>query len=283
MNAPGLSLPAPQNIRLPVRLLGPVTDVWVLTRRNLIHIAREPMQLSDVTVQPLLFTLLFVYIFGSGIPIPGGGSYADFAVAGLLAFNISMATTGTSVGLSSDLTTGVITRFRTLPMRPSAILAGRSATDMATSALCAVVVALIGLAVGWRPEHGLLAAAGGIGIAWLFGYALSWVMACVGLVSKGPESASAVGILTLFPIAFVSNALVPVRGMPAWLRDIVEWNPLSAVTTATRKLFGNPDPAAALQVWPMQHPVVAALAWSAALLTISVPLAATLFRRRTVD
>ena len=125
----------------------------MLTGRNLVHIAREPVQLSDVTVQPVLFTVLFVYMFGSGVVLPGGGSYADFAVAGLLALNLTTSAMGTAVGLSTDLNTGVIDRFRTLPMWRSAVLVGRSLADLLTAGVCAVIVALTGLAVGWRPER----------------------------------------------------------------------------------------------------------------------------------
>src|SRR5262249_30738192 len=133
------------------RLAGAARDVVVVARRNLVHIAREPMQLSDVTLQPVLFTLLFVYVFGAGIPI-AGGSYASFAVAGVLLLNLTTSSVGTAVGLTSDLNTGLVDRFRTLPMWPGAVLVGRSLTDVLTAALCTTIVALSGLVVGWRPE-----------------------------------------------------------------------------------------------------------------------------------
>ena len=132
-------------------LLGSLADIWAMTRRNIVHISREPMQLSDVTIQPLLFTVLFVYIFGGAIPIPGGGSYVDFLLAGILALNLTTSTMGTAIGLSTDLHEGMIDRFRTLPMWRSAVLVGRSAADFLTSVVCAAIVALTGLAVGWRP------------------------------------------------------------------------------------------------------------------------------------
>ncbi len=255
-------------------------DVYVVTRRNLVHIAREPMQLSDVTIQPVLFTLLFVYVFGSGIPVPGG-SYASFAIAGLLLFNLTTSSMGTAVGLTVDLRTGIIDRFRTLPMWPPAVLVGRSLTDALTAMLCTVIVALSGLVVGWRPEAGPAAMLAGFGIALLFAYALSWLAACVGLWAKGVETAQSFGFLVLFPISFISNALVPTRNMPDWLRTIADWNPLSAVTAACRTLWGNPNPSALDAAWPMQHPVWAATAWSVALLIVCLPIATMLFRRRT--
>ena len=255
-------------------------DVWAMTRRNLVHISREPTQLSDVTVQPVLFTALFVYIFGGGIPIPHG-TYKDFVLAGILSLNLVTSTMGTGVGLSTDLHEGIIDRFRALPMWRASVLVGRSLADLATFFLCALIVGLTGLVVGWRPDAGLGSIAGGFALVLLFAYSLSWACACLGIVSKGPESATGVGLIFLFPLAIVSNALVPTQGMPAWLQVIANWNPVSAVTAAARTLFGNPNPSAALHVWPMQHPVLASLAWSVAILLVFVPLATHLYRRRT--
>jgi ABC-2 type transport system permease protein len=256
-------------------------DVTALTGRNLVHIAREPLQLSDVTVQPLLFTLLFVYVFGAGVVLPDGGSYAAYAIAGLLALNLTTSSMGTAVGLSTDLGTGVIERLRTLPMWRPAVLVGRSLADLMTAALCSAIVAATGLVIGWRPERGITLALAAFAIVLLFSYALSWGCACLGMVSKGPESAQGTGLVILFPLAIVSNALVPTQHMPDVLRTIANWNPVSAVTAAARELFGNPNPSAAIQAWPMQHPIVASVAWSLALLTLFAPLATVLYRRRT--
>jgi ABC-2 type transport system permease protein len=262
------------------RLRGPWRDVVVLTRRNLVHIRREPLQLSDVTVQPVLFTLLFIYIFGSGIPI-AGGSYKDYALAGLLLLNLTTSALGTAVGLSTDLSTGVIDRFRTLPMWRAAVLVGRSISDILAASLCVAIVALTGLAIGWRPGAGAASVVAGFAVALLFSYAVSWGCACLGLVVKGPESAQSMGLIFLFPLAFVSNALVPTQGMPGWLQTIADWNPVSAVTAACRHLFGNPNPSGSIAAWPMQHPVWAALGWSVLMLAVFAPLAAFLYRRRT--
>ena len=256
-------------------------DVLVLTGRNIVHIAREPLQLSDVTIQPVLFTLLFVYVFGSGVVLPGGGSYTDFAIAGLLALNLTTSAMGTAVGLSNDLNSGVIDRFRTLPMWRAAVLVGRSLADLSTAALCTLIVALTGLVIGWRPHTSILEVIAGFALFLLFAYALSWACGCLGIVSKGPESAQGVGLVILFPLAIVSNGLVPTQRMPAVLRFIADWNPVSAVTAAARHLFGNPNPSATIQAWPMQHPVEASRLWSVALLLIFAPLATFLYRRRT--
>jgi ABC-2 type transport system permease protein len=268
--------------RVPDRswLSSKVHDVVVLTRRNLVHITREPLQLSDVTIQPVLFTLLFIFVFGSGVPIQGG-SYKDFAIAGLMLLNLTTSAMGTAVGLVSDLTTGAIDRFRTLPMWRSAVLVGRSVADLLSATLCISIVALTGLAIGWRPDASAASILAGFGVALLFSYALSWACACLGIVSKGPESAQGMGLIILFPLAIVSNAMVPTSGMPGWLQTIANWNPVSAVTAAVRQLFGNPNPSSSLTVWPMQHPVLAAVSWSVAMLAVFAPLAAYLFRKRT--
>jgi ABC-2 type transport system permease protein len=264
-------------------LLRRFNDVAVLTGRNLVHIAREPLQLSDVTIQPVLFTLLFVYVFGAGVSLPGGGHYKDFAIAGLLALNLTTSSMGTAVGLSTDLNGGVIDRFRTLPMWRPAVLVGRSLADLLTATICAAIVAVTGLAIGWRPSGSVLSTIGGFAIFLLFSYALSWGCACLGIVSKGPESAQGIGLVILFPLAFVSNSLVPTLHMPLVLRTIADWNPVSAVTAAARHLFHNPNPSATSHAWPMQHPVLASVIWSLVLLAIFAPLASMLYRRRTTD
>lgn len=261
-------------------LASKVSDVVVLTRRNLVHITREPLQLSDVTIQPILFTLLFIYVFGSGVPIHSG-TYKDFAVAGLMLMNLVTSAIGTAVGITSDLTTGAIDRFRTLPMWRAAVLVGRSVSDLLSACLCIGIVALTGFLIGWRPDAAATSIVAGFGVALLFAYALSWACACLGIVSKGPESAQGIGLIILFPLAIVSNALVPTAGMPGWLQAIANWNPVSAVVAAVRELFGNPNPSVSISAWPMQHAVEAAVLWSVAIIGISAPLAVHLFRKRT--
>jgi ABC-2 type transport system permease protein len=257
-------------------------DVAVLTARNFVHLAREPLRLSDVTIQPVLFTLLFVYVFGAGVVV-SGGSYTDFAIAGLLAMNLTTSAIGTAVGLSTDLRTGVIDRFRTLPIWKPSVLVGRSLTDLLSAALCAGIVLATGVVVGWRPDASFGSTLAGVGIFLLFAYTVSWGCACLGLVSQDAESAQGLGLIILFPLAFVSDALVPTAHMPALLRTIADWNPVSAVTTAARQLFGNPNPSAAIHAWPMQHAVAASLLWSLAMLAVFAPLASALYRRRTTD
>ena len=253
----------------------------MLTWRNLVHVRREPAQLSDVTIQPVLFTLLFVFVFGSAMVLPGGGAYKQFAIAGLLVMNLTTSTVGTAIGLSTDMSTGVIDRLRTLPMAQTAILVGRSLSDLLAAMLCGGIVLLTGLAIGWRADASALSVLAGLGVALLFSYALTWLNACLGLVVGSPESAQGIVFIVIFPLAFVSNVFAPTQGMPSWLATVANWSPVSAVASACRELFGNPNPSAAVQVWPMQHPVEAALAWSLIILAACVPLAGHLYRRRT--
>ena len=260
-----------------------IRDVAVMTRRNLVHIAREPMQLSDVTVQPVLFTVLFIYVFGAGMSLPGGASYTSFAVAGLLTMNLVTSSMGTGIGLATDLASGMIERFRTLPMWRASVLVGRTISDLLSAMVCATIVAVTGLAVGWRTGHGTWSVLGGFAVALLFSYALTWPTACLGLFAKAPESAMSIGFVVIFPLAFVSNALVPTRHMPSWLRVIADWNPVSSVTSEVRNLFGNPNPLPPNPSWPVVHPLAAALAWSFGLIIVCAPLAAYLFRKRTTD
>jgi ABC-2 type transport system permease protein len=170
-----------------------------------------------------------------------------------------------------------------LPMWRPAVLVGRSLADLLTASLCALVVAVTGLVVGWRTGASPLAIVGGFALVLFFAYSLSWVATCVGLNSKSPESAASFGFIVLFPLAFVSNALVPTQHMPGWLQAVADWNPVSAVTAGARQLWGNPNPSASISAWPMQHPVEASVAWSVLILAVAAPLASWYFRRRTTE
>jgi ABC transporter DrrB family efflux protein len=264
------------------RLRWSASDVLVLTGRSLARIAREPETLMDVTVQPLIFVLLFAYVFGSAIVLPGGGNYHDYLIGGMLGMGVAGTAPGTAVALVTDMSTGLIDRFRSLPMSRAAVLAGRTLADLLTQAIGALVVAGVGLAIGWRVHAGPADALAAFGLALLFGYAFSWAGACLGMVLRSPESAQQLGFILFLPLTFISNAFVPTQGMPSWLRAVADWNPFSALAAASRHLFGNPNPAATVHAWPMQHPELAVLAWSAALLLVFAPLAVRLYRRKSL-
>ena len=247
----------------------------MLTGRNLVHIAREPLQLSDVTVQPVLFTLLFVYVFGAGVVLPGGGSYKDFAIAGLLAMNLTTSAMGTAVGLSTDLGSGVIDRFRTLPMWRPAVLVGRSLADLMTAAICAAFVARD------RPRR----SAGGRtpAVASVIGgfgdLPPVQLRAVVGLRVPGhgqQEPRVGAGNRARDPLSRSRSS--PTRwSRPSTCRRCCARSPTGTRSARSRPparaLFGNPNPSATIHAWPMQHPVLASLLWSVALIAIFAPLA----------
>jgi ABC-2 type transport system permease protein len=259
------------------RLRWAVSDSLVLTWRSVARIAREPETLMDVTVQPLMFVLLFAYVFGGAIGLPGGGSYHEYLIGGMFGMGIAGSAPGTAVALVADMKEGIIDRFRSLPMSRSAVLIGRTAADLLTQVIGALVVAVAGLAIGWRIHTGPAAALAAFGLALLFGYAFTWAGVCLGMVLRSVEAAQQLGFILFIPLTFVSNAFVPTQGMPAWLRVVADWNPFSAVAAACRRLFGNPDPSALVQAWPMQHPELATLLWSGLALVIFVPLAVRMY------
>jgi ABC-2 type transport system permease protein len=256
------------------------TDVWVLTKRSIARIRREPETLADVTIMPVIFILMFAYVFGGAILLPGHGSYHEYLIGGMLAMGLAATAPGTAVALVTDMSSGLIDRFRSLPTARSAVLAGRTISDLVTQVIGTAVVAGVGLAIGWRIHSSLADAAVAFGLALLFGYAFTWLGACLGMVLRSPEAAQQMGFVLFLPLTFVSNAFVPTQAMPGWLQPIAEWNPMSAVAAASRHLFGNPNPAASVQAWPMQHPELAVIGWSVVLLMVFAPLAVHLYRRK---
>jgi ABC-2 type transport system permease protein len=264
------------------RIWWAIKDTWVLARRSIARIAREPEQLSDVTIQPVIFVLLFTYVFGSAIVLPGGGSYHQYLISGMFGMTMAGSAPGTAVGLTSDMATGLIDRFRSLPMSRSAVLAGRTLADLLTQVIGIAVLVATGLAVGWRIHHGVGDAVLAAALSLLFAFAMTWAGACAGMLLRSPEAAQALGFIVFLPLSFVSNAFVPTQGMPPWLRAFANWNPMSAVAASCRALFGGPNPAATVQVWPMQHPELAVVIWSIALTAIFAPTAVFLYRRKVL-
>jgi ABC-2 type transport system permease protein len=256
-------------------------DVIVLTGRSLIHVRRDPAQLADVTIQPVMFVLLFTYVFGSAIHLPGGGNYHQYLVGGIFGMTMAGTAPGVAVGLATDIKSGIVDRFRALPMSRAAVLVGRLAADLLTALLGLLVTVAVGLVVGWRANTGPADILLGFGLALLFAYAMSWAGAAAGLWLRNPESAQALGLVVFFPLAFVSNAFVATQSLPSWLSAVADWNPISTVTASCRSLFGNPNPSALVNVWPLQHPELATALWSAALLAVFVPLSIHLYRRES--
>jgi ABC-2 type transport system permease protein len=275
--APGPAAPARRS-----SLTWAIRDTMVLTRRSLARIAREPETLMDVTVQPIVFVLLFSYVFGSAIPLPGGGNYHDYLIGGMLGMGLAGTAPSTAVALVTDMNAGLIDRFRSLPMSRAAVLVGRTVSDLLTQAIGVVVVCGVGLAIGWRIHTGPADVLAALGLSLLLGYAFTWAGACLGMTLRSPEAAQQLGFILFLPLTFVSNAFVPTQHMPGWLQAVANWNPLSALAASCRHLFGNPNPAAAVQAWPMQHAELTVVIWAVALIAVFAPLSVRLYRRKVL-
>jgi ABC transporter DrrB family efflux protein len=274
-----LPIPAPPSTPI-ARLRWALADGLTVTRRNLAHIRRVPEKLLDVTLSPIMFVLLFAFVFGSAIQVPDGG-YGAFLMPGIFVQSVAFLSMTTAVSVANDMQKGIIDRFRSLPMARSAVLVGRTVADLVHMSLGMIVTAACGLIVGWRADEGLLATLGGFGVLLLFGFAMTWLGALVGLIVRTPETASALGFMVLFPITFVANTFVPTEGMPTPLRIMAEWNPISATAAACRLLFGNPGAAYAGDAWPLQNPVLASVGSSLIMLAVFVPLAVHRYRTAT--
>lgn len=255
-------------------------DGLVVAKRNLLQIPRVPALLFFSLVQPVIFVLLFAFVFGGAIPVPGGGSYREYLIPGVFGQTVAFAAAGVTVGISEDMHRGIVDRFRSLPMASSGVLLGRSLADVVRTVLVLIVLSLAGLAVGWSINTSVAEALAGYGILLLFGYAMIWVGAWVGLNMPNPEVANTAGLAWLFPLTFLSNAFVPLEGMPSWLQTFAEWNPISSVVLSARELFGNPTGVPG-DSFPMTHPQLYAVLSTLVLLAIFVPLAVRKYRSTT--
>ena len=256
------------------------SDGWVVAKRNLIKIKRVPEVLVFVLISPIMFVLLFAFVFGGAIQPEGNVNYREFLIGGIFAQTVVFGATFTGAGIAEDMAKGIIDRFRSLPMSPSAVLVGRTASDVVYNVLSLIIMALTGLLVGWRMREGVLPALGAFLLLLLFAYAISWVMAWVGLLVPSVEVINNASFIVIFPLTFVSNAFVPLESFSSGLRVFVEWNPVSALTQAVRELFGNVDPSIpAPDVWSLQHPALYTLVWVALILVVFVPVSVRSYQR----
>jgi ABC-2 type transport system permease protein len=253
-----------------------VTDGLTITRRNLIKVKRVPDLIVFATLSPIMFVLLFRYVFGGAINVPGDISYAEFLLPGIFAQTVIFGSTITGSSLADDLQKGLIDRFRSLPMAHSAVLVGRTAADLALNALSIAVMAITGLLVGWRINTSVGEAVAGFLVLLGFAYAMSWLMAMVGLIVRTPEVVQNASFIVIFPITFVANTFVPLETFPSVLRHFAEWNPVSSVVQAARNLFGNSF--GAPDVWSLQHPVLYSALWGVVILAVFVPLSVRTYR-----
>jgi ABC transporter DrrB family efflux protein len=240
--------------------------------------------LTDATIQPIMFVLLFAYVFGNAIPIPGfpgARAYREFLMSGIFAQTMAFAVASASVGLADDMSKGLIDRFRSLPMARSGVIAGRVIGDVVFNGFVMLIMVICGFIVGWRWHHGIGQALAAFAILLLFAFAMLWVGALIGLSVGSPEVAASAGLIWLFPLTFLSNAFVPTPNLPRVLQPVAEWNPISSIVAACRHLFGNPSPFASPDGFPAQHPVWLSLIWCAVIIGVFAPLAVRKYRRAT--
>jgi ABC-2 type transport system permease protein len=256
-----------------------VADASVITKRNLIKIKRVPDLVVWTTMMPIMFVLLFAYVFGGAIEVPGVG-YREFLIAGIFAQTVVFGATFTGYSVAEDLQKGIIDRFRSLPMAPSAVLFGRTVSDVAINVISLVIMSLTGLIVGWRVHTSVLEALGGFLLILAFAYAISWVTAYVALLVRTPEVVNNASFVVIFPLTYIANTFVPSQTLPGPLKTFAEWNPISAVTQAAREAFGNTSPQLPpADVWPMQHPALYSLIWVVGILAVFIPLAVRKYNR----
>ncbi len=247
-----------------------IADAWVMTVRNLRHIPRNPELLLDVTVQPVLFVLLFRYVFGGAINT-GSISYVNYLMAGIFVQTIVFSSLSTGIGLANDLKLGLIDRFRSLPMSRSAVVAGRTITDLLRGIIAVVMMLIVGLAVGFRPHGSVVGWLTGLGLLLLFGYGLSWLGVTVGVLLRTPEAVQAGMFIAVFPLTFASSAFVPTSTMPSWLQAFADHQPMTLVVNAVRAFILGQSPGS--YAWQ-------SLIWGLGILVVFVPLSVFLYERR---
>jgi ABC-2 type transport system permease protein len=271
-----LELPAPPTTlagRIRWSLADGATVVW----RNLAQLKSQPGELVGAVLFPAIMIVLFGYVFGSAIKVPGGGNYREYLMPGLFAMTSLTSLMSTMMAVATDASKGVMDRFRSMPMARSAVPFGQAGADIIVGVVGMVILVGCGYAVGWRIHHGVLSALAAFGLLILLRYALSWAGVLFGLLVKNEETADQM-LPLIFPLSMLSNSFVPTAGMPAWLRTISDWNPVSAAVAACRGLFGNPGVPTGHVALPLRHPVASTLLWSVALLVIFVPLAVRRYR-----
>ncbi|WP_240477263.1 ABC transporter permease [Jiangella muralis] len=253
------------------------TDAMTITWRNIRAGWRVPDNQIYMFIQPIMFVLLFAYVFGGAINVPGV-DYVDFLMAGIFVQTMAFACAPASVGLADDMQKGLIDRFRSLPMARSAVIAGRVIADLVNQFIVLVIMIVCGFIVGWTFHNGFGQFLAAVGLLMLFAFAMLWVGAFIGLSVGSPQVAASAGLIWLFPVVFMSNVFVDPSTMPAVVQAIAEWNPVSAIASGARELFGNQSLVQS-DAWPMQHSVVAALLWCLLIVAVFAPLAVRKYKK----
>ncbi len=255
-------------------------DTWVIARRGLVHMKRQPEVLSDATIQPIMFVLLFAYVFGGAIAVPGRGNYREFLMGGIFAETIVFTAFGVATSLAQDRKNQAVDRFRALPIARGAVLGGHAVANLFKALLPIVLMSLCGLAIGWRIHDGLVHAALGYLLLIGFAFAMIWVGVLLGSVVSTPEGVQGVAFAVMFPITFIASTFVPTESMPPFLRTVAEWNPVTTLANATRELFGNPTTTAGPDApWSIAHPAIYSIIWIVGIIAVCAPLAVRAYQR----
>jgi ABC-2 type transport system permease protein len=259
---------------------GIVHDTWVVARRGLVHMKRQPEALSDATIQPIVFVVLFAYVFGGAIAVPGGGSYKEFLMGGIFAQTIVFSAFGVAMSLANDRKNQAVDRFRALPISQGAILGGHAVANLFKAMLPIVLMSICGLAIGWRVHAGLVDAALGYLLLVAFAFAMIWIGVLLGSLVATPEGVQGIAFGVLFPITFMASTFVPTETMPRVLRTIAEWNPVTTLSNSVRIQFGNPlRPPGPGDPWSIAHPTAYSLIWIVAIVAVCAPLAVRAYQR----
>ncbi len=253
------------------------SDSWTIARRDLVHWVRNPSVIIASVAFPVMFVLLFGFVFGSAIAVPGGGDYREFLMPGMFAQAMVNGAATTVAVVAAERALGVTDRFRSMPIAPASVLAGRSLADLAGSGLDLAVLVVLGLVVGWSAHGGVLATLGAIGLLLLLRFAMIWVGIFLGLTVS--QEAAGLAWAPLFPITMIANTFVAPSQMPGWLGVVADWNPVSATVTAIRRLFGNPGAELAGSSWAAEHALLLAVLWPLAIVAVFAPLAVRRYRR----
>jgi ABC transporter DrrB family efflux protein len=252
--------------------------VW----RNLLHIRRMPEMLMDVTIQPVMFVLLFAFVFGGSIAV-AGSNYREFLLPGIMVQTIVFSSFVVAVGLNADLDKGIVDRMRSLPISRASVLVGRSISSLIHSSIGIVVMAVTGLMIGWGINTNVLEASFAFVLLIVFGFSMIWLGIWVGSALRSVEAVQGFMFTVMFPLTFVANTFAPTESMPPWLRTIAEWNPVSCLTQACRNLWGNGAPAPPEAAYPLHHPEIFVVLWAIVLTAVFAPMAVRAFRKRASD
>jgi ABC transporter DrrB family efflux protein len=255
-------------------------DSWVIARRGLVHMRRQPEALSDATIQPIMFVLLFAYVFGGAIAVPGGGSYKEFLMGGIFAQTIVFGCFNVAMALANDRNNGAIDRFHSMPIHPAAVLSGHALANVFRSLIPITLMSLTGAAIGWRIRGGAADTVIAFGLMIAFSFAMIWVGVLLGSLCRTPEAVQGVSFTTIFPITFIASTFVPASTLPDGLRQVAEWNPTTALSEALRQRFHNPGGRPGADApWPILHATTYTSIWIVAIVAICAPLAARLYWR----